>query len=152
MRLTCFRLILIHSAAGNTFGGSGGGDVFRHADTSSLAVAETGKQAVQEFINQYTEFTTPGPTVPPTTNTSTGRPASPEIRALPVGILGAGVSGLYIAMMLDDLGIKYEIMEGSGRTGGRLYTHNFPKNPGKYQYYVSMTFVGISFQLTLCDA
>ena len=25
MRLTCFRLIMIHSAAGNAFGGSGGG-------------------------------------------------------------------------------------------------------------------------------
>jgi protoporphyrinogen oxidase len=53
-----------------------------------------------------------------------------------VCIIGAGVSGLYIAMMLDSLGIKYELMEGSSRTGGRLYTHNFPKFPGKYQYYV----------------
>jgi hypothetical protein len=40
-------------------------------------------------------------------------------------------------MMLDSLGIKYDLMEGSGRTGGRLYTHYFPQNPGKYQYFVS---------------
>ena len=53
-------------------------------------------------------------------------------------IVGAGVSGLYIAMMLDSLGIKYEILEGSGRIGGRLYTHYFPKNSGPYQYYVSL--------------
>ena len=68
-------------------------------DTSSLAIAQTGQQAVQKFINQYIDFTAPGPTVPPATNTSTGKPVPPEIRALPVGILGAGVSGLYIAMM-----------------------------------------------------
>jgi len=72
----------------------------------------------------------------------------PKIRArngpqLPVCIIGAGVSGLYIAMILDSLDIKYDIMEGSGRTGGRLYTHYFPKNAGKYQYYVSIYFDNI---------
>jgi monoamine oxidase len=40
------------------------------------------------------------------------------IGALPVCIPGAGVTGLYITMMLDLLGIKYELMEGSGHTGG----------------------------------
>jgi hypothetical protein len=48
-------------------------------------------------------------------------------------------------MMLDSLGIKYELMEGSGRTGGRLYTHYFPKNSGKYQYYVSAMSLAYSF-------
>ena len=107
-------------------------------DLSSVALAETGKQVIQEFINQFTDPTAPGPTVPPDTGRTPQRPnVPPEVAALPVGILGAGVSGLYIAMMLDSLNIKYEILEGSGRTGGRLYTHNFPKNAGKYQYYVS---------------
>ena len=108
-------------------------------DTGSQALAETGKEAIQEFINQYTDPTAPGPTVPPQPQGgTTDRPrVPPEIIALPVGILGAGASGLYIAMMLDSLGIKYELMEGSGRIGGRLYTHYFPKNSGKYQYYVS---------------
>ncbi|KAK0213580.1 hypothetical protein IW262DRAFT_1466891 [Armillaria fumosa] len=42
-----------------------------------------------------------------------------------VGIIGAGPAGLYAAMILDDLGIKYEILEGSNRHGGRILTHCF---------------------------
>ncbi|PBK71612.1 FAD/NAD(P)-binding domain-containing protein [Armillaria solidipes] len=42
-----------------------------------------------------------------------------------VGIVGAGPAGLYTAMILDDLGIKYEILEGSDRLGGRIRTHHF---------------------------
>ena len=105
-------------------------------DTCSQALAETGKEAVEEFINQYTDPNGPGPYIPPDRPGPDGNvPAA--IKALPVCILGTGVAGLYIAMMLDSLGIKYELMEGSGRTGGRLFTHNFPTKPGKYQYYVS---------------
>lgn len=103
-------------------------------DTSSQALAETGKEAVEEFINQYTDPNSPGPYIPPDRPGPDGNVPA-EIKALPVCILGAGVAGLYIAMMLDSLGIKYELMEGSGRTGGRLFTHNFPNRPGKYQYY-----------------
>ncbi|KAJ9662062.1 hypothetical protein H2198_001604 [Neophaeococcomyces mojaviensis] len=45
-----------------------------------------------------------------------------------VCIVGAGVTGLYIAMILDSLeipGLSYDILEGSGSTGGRLLTHYF---------------------------
>ncbi|OAX41858.1 hypothetical protein K503DRAFT_436190 [Rhizopogon vinicolor AM-OR11-026] len=58
-----------------------------------------------------------------------GRRAAPK-----VGILGAGVGGLYTALMLDSLDIKYEILEASDRTGGRLFTHKF-EDGGKYDYY-----------------
>ncbi|KAG0694126.1 hypothetical protein DFH29DRAFT_859812 [Suillus ampliporus] len=51
-----------------------------------------------------------------------------------VGILGAGVGGLYTALMLDSLGINYEILEASDRTGGRLFTYRFP-NGKDYDYY-----------------
>ncbi|EIW78471.1 hypothetical protein CONPUDRAFT_156452 [Coniophora puteana RWD-64-598 SS2] len=51
-----------------------------------------------------------------------------------IGILGAGVGGLYTALILDSLGIKYEILEASNRTGGRLYTHKF-QGGGHYDYY-----------------
>ncbi|KAG1742403.1 uncharacterized protein EDB91DRAFT_311129 [Suillus paluster] len=51
-----------------------------------------------------------------------------------VGILGAGVGGLYTALMLDSLNIKYEILEASDRTGGRLFTYHFP-NGKEYDYY-----------------
>ncbi|KAJ3505377.1 hypothetical protein NLJ89_g7452 [Agrocybe chaxingu] len=102
-------------------------------DTGSQALAQTGKDAIDAFINVYTDPTKPGPTIPP--EVIIPPPPRPPTPQLPVCIIGAGVAGLYIAMMLDSLGIKYEITEGSGRTGGRLYTHNFPKNSGKYQYY-----------------
>ncbi|KAG1879144.1 hypothetical protein F4604DRAFT_1880092 [Suillus subluteus] len=56
------------------------------------------------------------------------------LTATPLGILGAGVGGLYTALILDSLNIDYEILEASDRTGGRLLTYNFP-NGGKYDYY-----------------
>ncbi|KIK56250.1 hypothetical protein GYMLUDRAFT_1016410 [Collybiopsis luxurians FD-317 M1] len=45
-----------------------------------------------------------------------------------VGILGAGVAGLYTALILENLGIPYTIIEAGSRVGGRLYTHRF-QNP-----------------------
>lgn len=56
----------------------------------------------------------------------------------PVGIIGAGVGGLYTALMLDSLDIEYEILEASSRTGGRLFTYKFPKGD-RYDYYVSLS-------------
>ncbi|KAI6141914.1 hypothetical protein BKA82DRAFT_1003011 [Pisolithus tinctorius] len=51
-----------------------------------------------------------------------------------VGILGAGVGGLYTALILDSLDVEYEILEASDRIGGRLSTYKFPR--GKmYDYY-----------------
>ena len=52
-----------------------------------------------------------------------------------VGILGAGIGGLYTALILDSLDVQFEILEASGRAGGRLRTYHFP-NGGKYDYYV----------------
>jgi hypothetical protein len=57
----------------------------------------------------------------------------------PVGILGAGVGGLYTALMLDSLDIKYEILEASDHTGGRLFTYKFPDSK-EYDYYVCHSF------------
>jgi len=55
-----------------------------------------------------------------------------------VGIVGAGVGGLYAAIMLESLGVPFEIIEGSDRVGGRLFTHKFDHpQAGKYDYYVS---------------
>jgi monoamine oxidase len=51
------------------------------------------------------------------------------IEEKPVGIIGGGAAGLYTAMMLQSLGIKYEILEASDRIGGRLFTKRFNKNP-----------------------
>lgn len=51
-------------------------------------------------------------------------------------IIGAGISGLFLGMLLDSLQlphISYEILESSKRTGGRVYTHRF--GPGEKDYY-----------------
>jgi len=52
-----------------------------------------------------------------------------------VGIVGAGATGLYTAMILDDLGIKYEILEGSNRSGGRILTHHFDEGTSEWNYF-----------------
>ncbi|KAI0410483.1 FAD/NAD(P)-binding domain-containing protein [Xylaria grammica] len=49
-----------------------------------------------------------------------------------VCIVGAGIAGLYIAMILDKLGITYDILEANSRVGGRVYTHKFSENPHDY--------------------
>lgn len=65
---------------------------------------------------------------------------------LKVGIIGAGVGGLYTALLLDSLGIDYDILEASDRVGGRIFTHRFnetawsqstPNDPDYYDYYVN---------------
>jgi hypothetical protein len=70
---------------------------------------------------------------------------SPTQGPLKVGIVGAGAAGLYAGMLLQSLGIDYEILEGSDRIGGRMYTHRFdeaawnaskPGEPDYYNYYV----------------
>ena len=67
-------------------------------------------------------------------------------RTFHVGIVGAGVAGLFTAMIFDYLkdkyGVKveYEILEASERVGGRLYTYTFPARKDqpdieKHDYY-----------------
>ncbi|EIW78309.1 hypothetical protein CONPUDRAFT_60817 [Coniophora puteana RWD-64-598 SS2] len=52
-----------------------------------------------------------------------------------IGILGAGIGGLYVALILDSLDItNYEIIEASDRVGGRLLTHHFSRDE-PYAYY-----------------
>lgn len=51
-------------------------------------------------------------------------------------IVGAGVAGLFIAMILDSLeipGLEYDLLEASDRAGGRMLTHHFSKE--KHDYY-----------------
>lgn len=72
-------------------------------------------------------------------------PTPPDV-PLKVGIIGAGAGGLYTALLLDSLGIDYDLLEGSDRVGGRVFTHRFnetawsqstPKDADYYDYYVS---------------
>lgn len=57
-----------------------------------------------------------------------------------VGIIGAGMAGLYTAMILKSLDISYEILEASDRIGGRVYTHRFSNAPGDYYDVGAMRF------------
>jgi monoamine oxidase len=47
-----------------------------------------------------------------------------------VTVLGAGVAGLATAWELERLGYRVELLEGSGRLGGRVHTHRFGTGPG----------------------
>ena len=55
-----------------------------------------------------------------------------------VGIIGAGIGGLYAAYLLQELGIPYEILEASPRLGGRLFTQKMGYQP--YDYFVSTSY------------
>ena len=66
----------------------------------------------------------------------------------PVGIIGAGVGGLYAAIILKSLDIPYQILEGSDRIGGRVHTHKFCQKQHETcsdqcqcDYFVSTTLV-----------
>eukprot|EP01133_Synstelium_polycarpum_P003499 gene3499-3998_t len=69
-----------------------------------------------------------------------GAAAGAPRRPLKVGIIGAGMAGLYSAMILKDLGIKYEVLEASNRIGGRAYTHRFSDDPFNYIDFGAMRF------------
>ncbi|EAQ83519.1 hypothetical protein CHGG_09923 [Chaetomium globosum CBS 148.51] len=64
-----------------------------------------------------------------------GGPEEQEPPPRKVCIVGAGIAGLYIAMILDSLEIPnltYEILEANSRVGGRVYTHHFTDGPHDY--------------------
>jgi NADPH-dependent 2,4-dienoyl-CoA reductase/sulfur reductase-like enzyme len=57
-----------------------------------------------------------------------------------VAIIGAGVSGLRTAMLLQKCKIPYKVFEASHRPGGRIFTYSFRSDPdtspeGKHDYY-----------------
>lgn len=62
-----------------------------------------------------------------------------------IGIIGAGVAGLYAAMILESLDLGFEILEGSDRIGGRLLTHKL--GPRENEYYVSSRILQIVLRI-----
>lgn len=62
-------------------------------------------------------------------------------------IVGAGMAGLYIALILDTLdipGISFDFFEASDRIGGRCLTHEFSKIPHDYYDIGAMRFPDIN--------
>lgn len=43
-------------------------------------------------------------------------------RPLDVIVVGAGLAGLHAAMLLEELGLNVQVIEGRERVGGRVYT------------------------------
>ena len=100
---------------------------------SSQAISSPREAYLREILarSEYPDF----PTTP-----------TPSHVPFKVGIIGAGAGGLYTAVLLDSLGIDYDILEASDRVGGRIFTHRFnetawshstPNDPDYYDYYVS---------------
>ncbi|KAK2033552.1 L-amino acid oxidase [Colletotrichum zoysiae] len=76
--------------------------------------------------------------------TNSSKVPTPKDVPLKVGIIGGGAAGLYAAILLDSVGIDYDIHEVSDRIGGRIYTYHFdqetwdkstPNDPAYYDYY-----------------
>ncbi|RYP64795.1 hypothetical protein DL770_009126 [Monosporascus sp. CRB-9-2] len=71
-----------------------------------------------------------------------GHEGKPE-REYKLCIVGAGMAGLYIALILDTLnipGISFDFFEASDRIGGRCLTHEFSKIPHDYYEVGAMRF------------
>jgi len=49
-------------------------------------------------------------------------PARAADNGLDVLVIGAGMSGLYAAMLLEEMGARVQVIEGRERIGGRMYT------------------------------
>lgn len=56
----------------------------------------------------------------------------PDLKSFKFCIVGAGVAGLYLAMILSKAGIPYDLLEASDRVGGRMYTKDFTETPHDY--------------------
>ncbi|KIK68716.1 hypothetical protein GYMLUDRAFT_92222 [Collybiopsis luxurians FD-317 M1] len=90
--------------------------------------AQYGRRLVNQFIRERVG--------PPSSSIPRAALTSISLEKEPVGILGAGSAGLYTALILDDLGIPFQIIEARDRVGGRLYTHTFPNQTGApYNYF-----------------
>nr|WP_283842084.1 NAD(P)/FAD-dependent oxidoreductase [Bradyrhizobium sp. KB893862 SZCCT0404] len=53
-------------------------------------------------------------------------PAAKDVAAFRVIIIGAGVSGLCMAVMLEEAGIPFEIIEKNDEVGGTWYENHYP--------------------------
>ncbi|KAG9050156.1 hypothetical protein FS837_007455 [Tulasnella sp. UAMH 9824] len=96
------------------------------------AYGNNGRNIIEEDLAPKLDPRTRIP-IPPTIPTGFAQPATeaPEIPGT-VGILGAGVGGLYAAMILHSLSIPFEILEASDRTGGRVFTYQFSDQSHDY--------------------
>lgn len=77
-----------------------------------------------------------------------------EITEQKIGIIGAGMAGLYAALILDSLGFSnYEILEANpDRVGGRVFTRYFDGPPGALSKWNYIDFGAMRFPcITIMD-
>ncbi|KAF8266007.1 hypothetical protein EI94DRAFT_1772212 [Lactarius quietus] len=70
---------------------------------------------------------------------------------LSVGIVGAGMAGLYAALLLRRAGHRVHIFEGADRIGGRVHTHYFSDEKNQYYEAGAMRIPHSPFQSILFD-
>ena len=76
-----------------------------------------GKSSLRAAYQAWCESQTPMKRVRPSMNPKV------DPAAISVGILGAGMAGLYAALILRSLGIRVHLFEANpARIGGRVYT------------------------------
>ncbi|KAF5325024.1 hypothetical protein D9619_010095 [Psilocybe cf. subviscida] len=129
------------------------------SDFAAYLVVEQAIQTSLEWAkrNKSLPTDTPGPIV-----ISQLPESVKETKTDKIGIVGAGASGLYAAMILQSLNIDYEILEANDRIGGRLFTHRFNGEagvdapvgtPARYDYFDvgAMRFPQIPFMRRVWD-
>ena len=70
---------------------------------------------------------------------------------LSIGIVGAGMAGLYAALLLRSAGHRVHIFEGADRVGGRVHTHYFSGEENQYYEAGAMRIPHSPFQSILFD-
>ena len=106
----------------------------------SVFLAKVLENLAEQYTYQQTDSTADcyGRTVPKAQRPSANPGEEHQMkssRSLKVCIIGAGITGLYIALLLDSLGdlnVSYEILEASPRAGGRVRTHYFSTDTHDY--------------------
>ncbi|KAG8862108.1 hypothetical protein FRB96_002138 [Tulasnella sp. 330] len=111
----------------------------------------------------------PGKQVPVEQGATHPNSPKPSSDTLPICIVGSGAAGLYAALILQSLGLSYEILEAQpnnnpddDRVGGRIYTYRFNGqtglkahigDPARYDYIDmgAMRFPHYTFQQRVFD-
>ncbi|ETS85835.1 hypothetical protein PFICI_03860 [Pestalotiopsis fici W106-1] len=106
---------------------------------------EHGHHAGLAFISEATDFLLRPSVSQSILDTAFAKSNKPLLKHR-ICIVGAGVTGLFIAMLLDSLnipGLEYDILEASDKTGGRIRTHYFSDEPHDYYDIGAMRFPDI---------
>ncbi|OHY76913.1 MULTISPECIES: NAD(P)-binding protein [Priestia] len=69
----------------------------------------------------------------------------------PVVIIGAGLSGLRVASLLTEQGIKCRVLDARDRIGGRVLTTSMPNSPNLGDFDLGPTWFWPQYEKTIAD-